>query len=83
MGAYIEHYLFEKSRVTHQASKERNYHIFYQLLKGADETLREQLFLNRDLDQYKFIRNTNKNISGVDDGQNFKNLIVYFKMLNI
>ena len=76
MGAYIEHYLFEKSRVTHQTEKERNYHIFYELLTGADQSLREKLLLSDDLNLYKFIRNTNKNINGVDDRQSFKKLIV-------
>ena len=38
-GANIERYLLEKSRVTHQTSLVRNYHILYQLLKGADKEL--------------------------------------------
>lgn len=38
LGAKVQTYLLEKVRLGFHASGERNYHIFYQLLRGAMET---------------------------------------------
>ncbi|KNE73324.1 hypothetical protein AMAG_20747, partial [Allomyces macrogynus ATCC 38327] len=73
-GANIERYLLEKSRVTHQTAKERSYHIFYQLVKGASPDLKKQLLLDAGLNDYNFIKSSNKNIEGVDDVADFVQL---------
>ncbi|XP_032902060.1 unconventional myosin-XIX isoform X1 [Amblyraja radiata] len=36
-GASVQTYLLEKTRVAYQAPSERNFHIFYQIVKGATE----------------------------------------------
>nr|XP_012633259.1 unconventional myosin-XIX isoform X2 [Microcebus murinus] len=44
-GAAVQTYLLEKTRVAYQASNERNFHIFYQICKGASEDERLQWHL--------------------------------------
>ncbi|XP_041053154.1 unconventional myosin-XIX isoform X1 [Carcharodon carcharias] len=39
-GASVQTYLLEKTRVAYQAPSERNFHIFYQVMKGATEEQR-------------------------------------------
>ncbi|KAL6059075.1 hypothetical protein STEG23_024068, partial [Scotinomys teguina] len=44
-GAAVQTYLLEKTRVACQASNERNFHIFYQICKGATNDERLQWYL--------------------------------------
>lgn len=46
LGAKVETYLLEKVRIAFHASGERNYHIFYQLLRGATHEQKEKFGLN-------------------------------------
>ncbi|XP_048873554.1 unconventional myosin-XIX isoform X2 [Brienomyrus brachyistius] len=48
VGASVQTYLLEKTRVVKQGADERNFHIFYQLMKGATEEQRKEWKLPRD-----------------------------------
>ena len=56
IGAKMEDYLLEKSRVVHQPSGNRNYHVFHFLIEGADKDLRSELQLNLDPEFYRYTR---------------------------
>uniref|UniRef100_A0A8C4VI35 Myosin VIIA n=1 Tax=Gopherus evgoodei TaxID=1825980 RepID=A0A8C4VI35_9SAUR len=49
-GAKIEQYLLEKSRVCRQAHDERNYHVFYCMLKGMTPEQKKKLGLGKATD---------------------------------
>ncbi|KAI2643477.1 putative myosin MYO2, partial [Xylaria nigripes] len=71
IGARIRTYLLERSRLVFQPLKERNYHIFYQLLAGASEKERQDLGLLPP-EQFDYLNQGNApTIDGVDDEAEF------------
>lgn len=71
IGARIRTYLLERSRLVFQPLKERNYHIFYQLVAGATAAEREELGLI-PVEDFAYLNQGNAPvIDGVDDAKDF------------
>jgi myosin-5 len=74
IGAKIRTYLLERSRLVFQPLKERNYHIFYQLVAGASESERQALEL-LPVEQFDYLnQGSSPTIDGVDDKAEFEAL---------
>ena len=72
IGAKIRTYLLERSRLVFQPLKERNYHIFYQLVAGASDQQREDLSL-LNVEDFDYLNQGDcPTIDGVDDKAEFE-----------
>ena len=72
IGAYIEHYLLEKSRCISQTAEERNYHVFYRMCKGAPENMKKALNLSSDVTDYEYMKHgKTADVEGLDDVKDF------------
>jgi len=81
-GAFIDWYLLEKSRVVRLNAQERNYHIFYQLLKGADRQLKQEFLLDGlDVEDFAYTRQGNDIITGVSDHDEWNSLLEAFAVM--
>uniref|UniRef100_A0A671YF98 Myosin-9 n=1 Tax=Sparus aurata TaxID=8175 RepID=A0A671YF98_SPAAU len=82
VGANIETYLLEKSRAIRQAKDERTFHVFYYMLTGAGDKLRNELLLE-NYNNYRFLSNGNVTIPGQQDKDLFTETMEAFKIMSI
>ncbi|KAL8673872.1 MAG: hypothetical protein Q9168_001692 [Polycauliona sp. 1 TL-2023] len=81
-GAFIDWYLLEKSRVVRINPTERNYHIFYQLLQGADSQMKENfLIAGLGPEDFLYTKDGNARIAGVSDIDEWNSLIEAFHVM--
>ncbi|KAM3598487.1 uncharacterized protein V6R79_018664 [Siganus canaliculatus] len=82
VGANIETYLLEKSRAIRQAKEERTFHVFYYMLTGAGDKLRNELLLE-NYNNYRFLSNGNVTIPGQQDKDLFTETMEAMKIMSI
>ncbi|XP_073336222.1 myosin VIIAa isoform X3 [Pagrus major] len=80
-GAKIEQYLLEKSRVCRQAHDERNYHIFYCMLKGMTADEKKKLGLSKATDYTYLTIGSCTVCDGRDDLKEYSNIRSAMKVL--
>ena len=72
LGAQNKTYLLERSRLVFQPRGERNYHIFYQLLRGLSEEQKAKLHLNESENYYYYLNQGGDTfVPDVDDKDEF------------
>lgn len=71
-GARIRTYLLERSRIVFHLESERNYHIFYQILRGLSQDQLDKLGLSGGISNFHYVGQGDPDIKGVDDATEFK-----------
>ncbi|XP_066141982.1 unconventional myosin-Ib isoform X1 [Euwallacea fornicatus] len=77
IGGHLTNYFLDKARVTKLGSHDRNFHIFYQLLSGADIHLLKSLKLQRNVEQYAVLQTDSRHPTATEEDD--KKLFVYTK----
>ncbi|KNC48060.1 uncharacterized protein AMSG_04291 [Thecamonas trahens ATCC 50062] len=81
-GGVIDVYLLEKSRIVYQADNERNFHIFYHLLKGAPQAIRDELQLTR-CEDYRWLREGTYDVRGMDDTEGYEEVAEAWETMGV
>eukprot|EP01114_Cavostelium_apophysatum_P003671 TRINITY_DN1374_c0_g3_i1.p1 TRINITY_DN1374_c0_g3~~TRINITY_DN1374_c0_g3_i1.p1 ORF type:complete len:1131 (-),score=356.14 TRINITY_DN1374_c0_g3_i1:89-3481(-) len=82
-GGRIRNYLLEKSRVVYQTNGERNFHIFYQILQGADSAMQSELGIT-NADYFHYLNQGQcYTVEGTDDRAEFQDTMNAMTCMNI
>ncbi|XP_034098649.1 unconventional myosin ID isoform X1 [Drosophila nasuta] len=79
VGGIITNYLLEKSRVVQQQPGERNFHSFYQLLRGANDNELRQYDLHKETSKYHYLNQGSMDI--LTEKSDYKGTCNAFKTL--
>ncbi|KAJ8334901.1 hypothetical protein SKAU_G00405400 [Synaphobranchus kaupii] len=80
-GGHINNYLLEKSRVIQQQGGERNFHSFYQVLRGGSNDLLGSLHLEKDPAIYSYTREGAASTTSSNDSSNHKAVLSALKVI--
>ncbi|CAO3663751.1 unnamed protein product [Umbelopsis ramanniana] len=83
VGAVITNYLLEKNRVVGQIENERNFHIFYQLTKGASPAYQEQFGLQGPESYLYTSKSGCLDVDGIDDVQDYQDTITAMNVVGL
>ena len=83
VGANINNYLLEKSRVVGQIVNERNFHIFYQFTKAAPQQYRESFGLQQPQSYLYTSKSKCYDVDGIDDHADFKDTVNAMKVIGM
>ncbi|KAK8219701.1 class II myosin [Zalaria obscura] len=83
IGANINNYLLEKSRVVGQITNERNFHIFYQFTKAASQNYREIFGVQQPQSYLYTSKSKCYDVQGIDDHAEFKDTLNAMKVIGM
>ena len=76
--------MLEKSRVVTLSANERNYHIFYQLIRGVTDERLMELALERECKEYKYLSASGcYEVPHVDDGADYHEVVRSLEGFNL
>ena len=86
VAGFITDYLLEKNRVSKQNPGERNFHIFYEFLRGCDEEDRDRFQLgDRDSNNFYYLNQggSSSKVTGKNDAEDFKSVLEGLKVIHV
>uniref|UniRef100_A0A3P9HJM7 Osteoclast-stimulating factor 1 n=1 Tax=Oryzias latipes TaxID=8090 RepID=A0A3P9HJM7_ORYLA len=82
-GGKISNFLLEKSRVVNQNENERNFHIYYQMIEGANPQQKEALGIMTPDYYYYLNQSGTYKVDGTNDSKDFQETLEAMQVIGI